>query len=101
MTKLTKTIDLSKFRKDITKNIDGVTSGFESDPELWIDTGCFMMNQMISGDFNKGIPLGRVTMLAGDSGAGKSFFLSGNLVANAQKAGVMVVLIDTESALDS
>ena len=39
-------------------------------------------------------------MFAGESGAGKSFICSGNLVSNAQKAGVYVILIDTENALD-
>ena len=33
---------------------------------------------MISGDFNKGIPLGKVTVFAGESGSGKSYICSGN-----------------------
>ena len=55
---------------------------------------------MISGDFNKGVPLGRVTMLAGESGSGKSLIASGNLIANAQKQGVFCIVIDSENALD-
>jgi recombination protein RecA len=55
---------------------------------------------LISGDFNRGIPLGKVTVFAGESGAGKSFICSGNLVANAQKQGIFPILIDTENALD-
>jgi RecA/RadA recombinase len=39
-------------------------------------------------------------VFAGESGAGKSFICSGNLVANAQKAGIYPILIDTENALD-
>ena len=58
------------------------------------------MNYLISGDFNKGIPLGKVTVFAGESGAGKSFICAGNLVANAQKQGIYPILIDTENALD-
>jgi RecA/RadA recombinase len=58
------------------------------------------LNYLISGDFNKGIPLGKVTVFAGESGAGKSFICAGNLVANAQKQGIYPILIDTENALD-
>jgi hypothetical protein len=59
--------DLSKFRKDITKNIPGISLGFH-DPKHWIDSGNYALNYSISGDFKKGIPLGKVTMFAGQSG---------------------------------
>lgn len=94
-----KPYDLSKFRKDITKNIPGISLGF-NDPKHWIDSGNYALNYAISGDFRKGIPLGKVTMFAGQSGSGKSYICSGNLVRNAQKQGIFVVLIDTENALD-
>lgn len=100
MAKLRNTFDPSKFRKEITKSIDGISVGFESDPELWISTGNYTLNYLISGDFNKGVPMGRVTMLAGESGSGKSYIASANVVKHAQEAGVFVVLIDTEHALD-
>jgi RecA/RadA recombinase len=100
MAKLSRTIDVSKFRKDITKNIDGISVGFETDPKLWINTGNYVLNYLISGDFHKGVPMGRVTMLAGESGSAKSYIASANLVKNAQKQGVFVVLIDTEHSLD-
>jgi len=54
----------------------------------------------MSGDFEKGIPLGKVTVFAGESGSGKSYIASGNLVRHAQKQGIFVVLVDTENALD-
>jgi RecA/RadA recombinase len=44
--------------------------------------------------------LGKVTVFAGDSGAGKSYICSGNIVKNAQEQGIFVVLIDSENALD-
>lgn len=71
-----------------------------NDPTDWISTGNFALNYLISGDFNKGIPLGKVTVFAGESGAGKSYICSGNIVKNAQEQGIFVVLIDTENALD-
>lgn len=94
-----KPFDLTKFRKTLTKNIDGLSVGF-NDPTIWIPTGNYALNYRISGDFNRGIPLGKVTVLAGESGAGKSFIASGNVIREAQKQGIFVVLIDTENALD-
>jgi RecA/RadA recombinase len=95
-----KTLDLSKFRKDITKNIPGLSVGFR-DPKVWISTGNYALNYAISGKFKEGgIPLGKVTILGGASGSGKSFLASGNITSNAQKKDVFVVLIDTENALD-
>lgn len=95
----TKAFDLSKFRKTLTKSIDGLGIGF-NDPTDWISTGNYALNYRLSGDFHKGIPLGKVTVFAGESGAGKSFICSGNLVRNAQQQGIYVILIDTENALD-
>ncbi|MDA9302727.1 hypothetical protein N8072_00965 [bacterium] len=91
--------DVSKFRKSITKAVPGLSVGF-NDPDTWISTGNFTLNKLISGDFNKGIPLGKVSVLAGESGAGKSYIASGNIVKQAQDQGIFVVLIDTENALD-
>ena len=96
---MAKPFDVSKFRKDITKSIDGLSIGF-NDPTDWISTGNYALNYLISGDFNKGVPLGKVTVFAGESGAGKSYFASGNIVKSAQAQGIFVVLIDTENALD-
>ena len=94
-----KPFDVSKFRKEITQSIDGLSMGF-NDPTDWISTGNYALNYLISGDFNRGIPLGKVTVFAGDSGAGKSYICSGNIVKNAQEQGIFVVLIDSENALD-
>jgi recombination protein RecA len=44
--------------------------------------------------------LGKVTVFAGESGAGKSYICSGNIIKNAQEQGIYVVLIDSENALD-
>ena len=91
--------DISKFRKDITKSIDGLSIGF-NDPTDWISTGNYALNYLVSGDFHKGIPLGKVTVFAGESGAGKSYIASGNIIKAAQDQGIFVVLIDSENALD-
>jgi len=96
---MAKPFDISKFRKDLTKSIDGLSFGF-NDPTDWISTGNYTLNYLISGDFHKGIPLGKVTVFAGESGAGKSYICSGNIIRHAQEQGIYVVLIDSENALD-
>jgi len=95
----TKSFDPSKFRTQLTKSITGMSAGF-NDPTDWISTGSYALNYLISGDFKKGIPLGKVSVFAGESGAGKSYFCSGNIVKHAQDQGIFVVLIDSENALD-
>jgi len=96
---MAKPFDISKFRKDLTKAIPGMSIGY-NDPTDWISTGNYTLNYRISGDFKKGIPLGKVTVFAGESGAGKSYICSGNIVRNAQQQGIYVFLIDSENALD-
>jgi recombination protein RecA len=96
---MAKAFDISKFRKSITKSIDGLGIGF-NDPTDWISTGNYALNYLISGDFNRGVPLGKVTVFAGESGAGKSYICSGNIIRHAQEQGIYVVLVDSENALD-
>ena len=96
---MAKPFDVSKFRKDITKSIDGLSIGFH-DPTDWISTGSYALNYLISGDFHRGVPMGKVTVFAGESGAGKSYFASGNIIRAAQEQGIFVVVIDSENALD-
>ena len=94
-----KAFDPSKFRTQLTKSISGMSAGF-NDPTDWISTGNFALNYLVSGDFHKGVPLGKVTVFAGESGAGKSYICAGNIVKHAQEQGIFVVLIDSENALD-
>jgi recombination protein RecA len=96
---MAKAIDISKFRKGITKSITGISTGFH-DPTTWVSTGSYGLNYLISGDFYRGIPMGKVTVIAGESGAGKSYIASGNIIKDAQRQGIFVVVIDTENALD-
>jgi RecA/RadA recombinase len=96
---MAKTFDITKFRKTLTKSIDGLGVGF-NDPTDWVSTGNYALNYLISGDFQRGIPLCKVTVFAGESGAGKSYICSGNIVKYAQEQDIFVVLIDSENALD-
>jgi len=96
---MARAFDASKFRKSITKSVPGMSVGFR-DPDTWISTGNYTLNKLISGEFHKGVPLGKVTVFAGESGAGKSFVAAGNIVKAAQDQDIFVVLIDSENALD-
>ena len=93
-----KTYDISKLRKGLTKSISGIGTGFHN-PDVWLNTGCYVLNYIISADFNRGVPLDKITMFAGSSGSGKSYITSGNLVKDALSKGVIVCLIDSEDAL--
>lgn len=94
-----KPFDFTKFRKDVTKKL-GVVEGFH-DPKTWISTGNYALNYRISGDFFRGVPLdGKVTVFAGESGSGKSYIVSGNMVKWCQQNGILVVLLDSEDAVD-
>ncbi len=91
--------DISKFRKSIVKSIDGISIGF-NDPKIWISTGNFALNYLMSGRFDAGVPLGKVTVFAGPSGSGKSYIVSGTIIRHAQEQGIFVIAIDSENALD-
>lgn len=66
----------------------------------WISTGSYALNKVLSGSYFKGIARGRITGLAGESGAGKSF-VCGNCLREAQKQGFTCVVFDSENAVDN
>jgi RecA/RadA recombinase len=74
-------------------------STISSSVDKWIDTGSYVLNALISGSVNGGIPQGRVTLLAGESKVGKSLFIM-KILANAQQDGYIPVIFDSENALD-
>lgn len=88
---------LKDFQKEL-EDIDGIGTSSEP-PRYWYSMGNYVLNKIMSGSFYKGIPQGRVTNLAGPSGAGKSF-ITANIVREAQKAGAIAFIIDSENALD-
>ena len=66
----------------------------------WIDTGSMGLNAIISGSLYGGIPRNRVTLVAGESMTGKTFFVLQTLAA-AQKQGLVPVIFDPEFAIDA
>lgn len=65
----------------------------------WIDTGSMVLNALVSGSLYGGIPKGRITQLAGPSQSFKSGLVL-QILANAQKKGMIPVIFDTEGAIE-
>jgi RecA/RadA recombinase len=92
------TFDATKLRKQLTEKLS-IPVGF-SDPKIWISTGNYALNRLISGDYNRGVPLSKVTMFAGEQSAGKSL-LAANVMKSAQEDyDAFVILLDSEGAGD-
>lgn len=66
----------------------------------WIDTGCYVLNALISGSMFKGVPKGRILGISGPSATGKTYILN-KILASAQRDHDMYpVIFDTEIAID-
>lgn len=91
-----KPFDLTKFRKKVDGKIEGLSVGFH-DPSTWLSTGNYTLNYLISNNFHRGIPLSQITMLAGESGSGKSLIAAG-VIKYALENGISVVAFDSENA---
>ena len=65
----------------------------------FIDVGHYLLNAQISGSIFGGIPEGRITILSGESGSGKSY-LCLNASHAAQRQGYNIIWFDSENALD-
>ncbi len=88
---------LDKFKKEVSK-LSTVGVGIKT-TEDWLSTGNYALNRALSGDFMRGIPIGKLTLFAGPSGSGKSF-IAGNLCLEAQQQGYHVLYLDSEHAID-
>lgn len=87
--------DLKKIN-ELSECMDDSEMGNISD---YISTGSYSFNGILSGSIFKGIPVGRISSVLGESGTGKSL-IAGRLVAEAQKKGYDVVWFDSENATD-
>ena len=65
----------------------------------WIPTGSRWLDSIICRGKMAGIPVGKITEIAGLSASGKSF-MAALIAANAQKMGHTVIYFDAESSLD-
>lgn len=80
--------------KKIFDNVINKNQKFE-----FISTGVITLNLLLSGKFDGGIPIGKLSQFSAPSGQGKSF-VGLTLVKNAQKKGLFCVVLDTENSFD-
>lgn len=94
---------------DVVKMTDGIIkktsiirhdNTVENKKRSTISTGIYTLNAALSSDIYGGIPNNRITVFAGDSGAGKSF-LCYNIARNAQAEDYSIIYIDTEFAIET
>ena len=103
MTKAGK-IDLKAMQKLVNKKTGlnvahDLTKDSPTVVKEWIPTGSRWLDSIISRGNYAGIPVGKITEIAGLSGSGKSF-LAAQIAGNAQKMGLFPVYFDAESAID-
>ena len=105
VTKLKKgALDISSVRGIINKKAgrEVAHSLLDNNPtevNEWIPTGSRWLDSIICKGKLAGIPVGKVSEIAGLESTGKSF-MAAKIAANAQKMGIDVVYFDSESALD-
>lgn len=90
------TNDIDKFTNEMNKYISKnasveIQSLYDyEDVSHWIDTGSFALNWIISNDFFAGIPGGRVVVVSGESGKGKSLLGDNFLGNNVREDGISI-----------
>jgi recombination protein RecA len=65
----------------------------------WIPTGSTWLNGIVCRGRMAGIPVGKLSEIAGMEASGKSY-MAAQVAANAQKMGIDVIYFDSESAID-
>jgi RecA/RadA recombinase len=97
---------MSDFFRNLIEDIKDSDTSIVSDGEGaaefsgCIDTGCYMLNAVLSGSIFGGVPNNKITGFAGESSTGKSFFVMSvvsHYLKNNPDAGV--VYYDTEAAV--
>ena len=98
-------LSIDQMRKLINKKAGqevAVDLADESNPTIvkqWIPTGSRWLDSIICRGKVAGIPVGKVTEIAGLEASGKSY-MAAQIAGNAQKMGMDVVYFDSESSLD-
>lgn len=85
-----------KAGRNVAHDLTGVNPTEVKD---WIPTGSRWLDSIICKGQVTGIPVGKVTEIAGLESTGKSY-MAAQIAANAQKMGKLVVYFDSESAID-
>jgi recombination protein RecA len=98
-------LSIAQLREAINKKAGievayNLTEDNPTDVEMWIPTGSRWLDSIICKGKMAGIPVGKISEIAGLTAAGKSY-MAAQIAANAQKMGIDVIYFDSESALDS
>jgi protein RecA len=72
----------------------------ETEPKHWLDMGYPPLNKMLTGDYTRGLPGGRIAEIYGPSASGKTLLATMAMIA-AQRAGGIAIFIDWERAFNS
>jgi len=91
--------EMSKVVKNLLKDMEGSRTMDEVKVTEWVSTGIKSLNFLLSGDIDKGIPAGKMIVVAGDPQSGKSI-IGARIAAHAQKQGFIPVWLDSEYASD-
>jgi len=89
---------LSEMLKNVRKS-NGSKSAADSHlfVDEWISSGSYAVNRAITGDIYKGFPQGRISVVYGDSGSGKSFIVANTIIDALNNNKVdQVFFVDTE-----
>lgn len=105
VTKLKKgTLDIASIRGIINKKAGrevahSLQNNNPTEVTEWIPTGSRWLDSIVCKGKLAGIPVGKVSEIAGLEATGKSF-MAAKVAANAQSMGIDVVYFDSESAID-
>ena len=70
----------------------------EQNPDMgFVSTGSYALNKVISGDYNKGVPIGMITQFHGEASTAKTVFAT-HILKEAQGKGYYTMLVDSENA---
>ena len=87
--------------KDVLKRLKNAGLLSEQVADLgFVGTGSYALNKVVSGDYNKGIPIGMITQFIGESSTAKTVFGT-HILKEAQAAGHYTMLVDSENAYNA
>ena len=97
-------LDIGELRKALSVNLKGAVFDLRkdnpTDVKEWISTGSTWLDGVIVRGKTGGIPVGKISEIAGLTGTGKSY-LAAQIAGNAQRQGIVAVYFDAESAMNS
>jgi len=80
--------------EDWIKNLHQVTGGndFNQDVNDWLSTGYLPLNMAVSGQYDGGLPVGRITEIYGEPSSGKTLLATMAMIETQRKGGLAVFL---------